>query len=98
MLSSLLNFNENKEILVTNSKGNIVENRTRNRKSTNNGNESVLISGIAATRIASAGVGKPRKEVASLVSILNFANRIAEKTGNKKARIAGNKFGFFISN
>ena len=99
MLSSLLNFNENKGSLATKSKGDIIENGIRNHKFKNNGNsiESVLISGIAATRIASAGVGKPIKEVVFLVAILNFANRIAEKIGNKKARIAGNKFGFFIS-
>ena len=97
ILSSLLNFNENKGILATKSKGNIIESGIRNRKSKNNGNKSVLISGIAATKIASAGVGKPINEVVCLVSILNFANRIAEKIGNKKARIAGNKFGSVIS-
>jgi len=73
-----------------------MEIRIRNRKSTNNGDESVLISGIAAIKIADAGVGKPINEVVCFVSILNFANRIAEKIGNKKARIAGNKFGSFI--
>ena len=57
----------------------------------------LLISGIAATKIAGAGVGKPINEVVCLVSILNFANRIAERIGNKKARIAGNKFGSCIS-
>ena len=93
MLSSLLNLNENKGILVIKSKGNIIESEIRNRKSTNNGNKSVLISGIAAIRIASTGVGKPIKEVVCFGSILNLANRIAENIGNKKERIAGNKFG-----
>ena len=74
ILSSLLNFNENKGILTTKSKGNIIESGIRNRKSTNNGNKSVLISGIAATRIASAGVGKPINEEVCLVSILKLAN------------------------
>ena len=97
MLSSLLNFNENKGIFIIKSKGNIIESEIRNRKSINNGNRSVLISGIAAIKIASAGVGNPIKEVVCLVSILNLANRIAEKIGNKKARMAGSKFGSFIS-
>ena len=97
ILSSLLNFNENKEILTTKSKGNIIESGIRNRKSTNNGNKSVLIRGIAATRIASAGVGKPINELVCLVPILNFAKRIAEKIGKRKPNIAGNKFEYFIS-
>ena len=91
ILSSLLNFNENKGILVIKSKGNIIESEIRNRKSTNNGNKSVLISGIAAIKIASAGVGKPINEVFCFVSILKFAKRTAENIGIRRANISGKK-------
>ena len=85
MLSPWLILSENKGILTTKSKGKITERTIRNRKSMKIGNKSKLISGIAAITIANAGVGKPIKEVVCLVSILNFAKRIAEKIGIKKA-------------
>ena len=91
MPSSLLNFNENKGILATKSKGNIIENGIRNCKPTNNGNKSVLISGIAATKIPPTVVGKPINEVVCLVSILNFAKRTAEDIGISRAKISGKK-------
>ena len=97
-LSSLLNFNENKGIFITKSRGRITEIAIKNLKSESIENCWYLsISGNDATKIASTGVGRPINAVVCLVSILNFANRIAEKIGNKKARIAGNKFGSFIS-
>ena len=43
------------------------------------------IIGKDAIKIAAAGVGNPIKEMVCLVSILNFANLIAEKMGIKKA-------------
>lgn len=41
---------------------------------------SLIINGIAATKIAKAGVGNPENSVFWFSSILNFANRKAEKT------------------
>ena len=91
ILFSLLNFNEKNGILTTKSKGNIIESGIRNCKSTNNGNKSVLISGIATTKIAATGVGKPINEVVCRVSILKLAKRIAENIGISRAKISGKK-------
>ena len=74
ILSPLLILSENNGILATKSKGNIIESETRNCKSTNNGNKSILISGIAAIKIASTGVGRPINEEVCSVSILKLAN------------------------
>ena len=91
ILSSALILSENNGILDIKSKGNIIESRIRNRKSTNNGNKPVLISGIAATKIASTGVGKPINEVVCLVSILKLAKRTAENIGISRANTSGKK-------
>jgi hypothetical protein len=48
-------------------------------------------------KTAAAGVGNPINAVVCLVSVLNFAKRIAEKMGIKKAIIDGKKFGWVIS-
>ena len=45
----------------------------------------LTIIGKDAINIAAAGVGSPINEDVCLVSILNFAKRIDEKMGNKKA-------------
>ena len=56
----------------------------------NNSNENsvlywLIIIGKDAINIAAAGVGSPINEDVCLVSMLNFAKRIDEKIGNKKA-------------
>ena len=77
--------------MATKSKGNITESDIRNRKSTNNGKKSVLISGIAPIKIAITGVGTPINEVVCFVSILKFAKRTAENIGIRRANISGKK-------
>src|ERR1035437_6895793 len=53
------------------------------------------ISGSAAIKIVFAGVGNPIKESVCLVSILNFANRIAEKIVTKKPTLQPIVFSLF---
>ena len=45
------------------------------------------IKGMEHIKIAFAGVGKPIKDSDWRISLLNFANRIAEKTTIEKAKI-----------
>ena len=90
MASPLLNFKEIKGILITKRIGRIIEIAVKNWMVLKKG---YVISGKEAINKAATGVGNPIKEVAWHLSILNFDKRIAEKTGNRNPKIAGNKLG-----
>ena len=87
----VLNFNENKGILLINRNGIIIAIIISSFISVNIGNLLKSIWGIDAINIANAGVGSPINECFCLLSILKFAKRYAEKMGIKNAKDAGKK-------
>ena len=87
--SALLNFKENKGISTIRSNGKIIARMLKSCKSKNIGNWLASICGMAAIKTANTGVGNPIKEVVCLLSILNFAKRIAENIGINNASDAG---------
>ena len=91
MDSSLLNLRENKGISTTKSRGKTTAKAVRNCKLSNIVIWLESIRGIAAIKIANAGVGNPINEVVCLASILKFAKRTAENIGISKANISGKK-------
>ena len=95
-LSSWLILRENKGISATKSKDKITVTPINN-SALNHIPYSFPIIGKDAIKIAATGVGNPIKEVVCLVSILNFARRIAEKRGIKKAINDGKKSGWDMS-
>ena len=77
-------FRENSGNSATSSKDNISVIATNNSKE-NSMLYLLFIIGKDPINIAAAGVGSPINEFDCLLSILNFARRIDEKIGNKKA-------------
>jgi len=87
-----LNFNENKRIsetIATQRKTTIpvIKYTFCNTSTIPEFSEYANTIGNEAIKMAVAGVGNPKKLSFCLLSVLNFANRIAENTGTETVRI-----------